>query len=49
VIAALAWSLAQPYLFVTSIFPIAAPWAGITLLVGALVLALSAVLPRRAS
>ena len=48
VIAALAWCLAQPYLFVTSIFPIAAPWAGITLLVGALVLALSALLPRRA-
>lgn len=48
VIALLAWSLAQPYLFVTSIFPNAAGWAGITLFLGAIVMGLSALLPRAA-
>jgi hypothetical protein len=46
IIAALAWSAAQPYLFVTSIFPTAAPWAGITFGLGATVMGLSALLPR---
>jgi CubicO group peptidase (beta-lactamase class C family) len=45
VIALLAWSLAQPYLFVTSVFPNAASWAGITLFLGATVMGLSALLP----
>jgi len=45
VIAALVWSAAQPYLFVTSIFPVAAPWAGIMLLIGAVVMILSAAFP----
>jgi len=46
VMAALAWSAAQPYLFATSIFPIAAKWAGVALLGGAVVMALSAGCPR---
>jgi CubicO group peptidase (beta-lactamase class C family) len=45
-IAVLAWSLAQPYLFVTSIFPNAAGWAGIALGLGAAVMGLSALMPR---
>lgn len=46
VIGALAWSAAQPYLFVSSIFPNAAGWAGITLVIGAAVLGLSVLFPR---
>jgi hypothetical protein len=45
IIIALAWSVLQPYLFVTSIFPRAAPWAGLVAFVWALVLLLSALLP----
>jgi CubicO group peptidase (beta-lactamase class C family) len=45
-IAVLTWSAAQPYLFVTSIFPADAPRAGLALLVLAILLILSAVFPR---
>jgi hypothetical protein len=49
VLAVLAWSVAQPYLFALSIFPTAAGWAGIALIVGALIMGLSALLPRSAT
>jgi CubicO group peptidase (beta-lactamase class C family) len=45
-IAALAWSLTRPYLFVSSIFPSSAGWAGIALLALALVLIVLALFPR---
>jgi CubicO group peptidase (beta-lactamase class C family) len=49
IIAALAWSIAQPYLMVTAIFPATAEWAGLALLGGAGVLLLSASVPRVAA
>jgi CubicO group peptidase (beta-lactamase class C family) len=45
-IAALAWSAAQPYLFVRSIFPATVVWAGIALLALAVTIVLSALFPR---
>lgn len=45
ILAALVWSVLQPYLFVASIFPRAAPWAGRIAFLWALVLLLSALLP----
>ena len=47
VMVALAWSAAQPYLMVSSIFPSTVGWAGGVLLAWAIVLALSALFPRR--
>jgi len=49
VVAALAWSAAQPYLMVVSIFPRAVGWAGGTLLVWAVIMVLSASFPRKRS
>jgi CubicO group peptidase (beta-lactamase class C family) len=46
VIAALAWSAAQPYLMVSSIFPSAAVWAGDSLLMLAIIMILLAMFPR---
>jgi CubicO group peptidase (beta-lactamase class C family) len=45
-IAAFAWSAAQPYLFVSSIFPGTAVCAGISLLVLAVIMNVSALFPR---
>jgi CubicO group peptidase (beta-lactamase class C family) len=47
VIAALAWSIAQPYLMVSSIFPSAVGWAGAALLAWAVAMVLSAACPPR--
>jgi len=44
--AVLVWATGQDYLFVTSVFPIASIWLGIVLGFAALVLALTALLPR---
>jgi CubicO group peptidase (beta-lactamase class C family) len=46
VISALAWAAAQPYLFVTSVFPGAAEWAGRALLLLAALTLLAALCPR---
>lgn len=46
-ILALIWSLNQEYLFLNSVFPIAAPWLGASIFFGALVLMLMALFPRR--
>ncbi len=46
VIAALAWSAAQPYLMVSSIFPGTAGWAGVSFFVLAVIAILSALIPR---
>jgi hypothetical protein len=46
VTAALAWSVAQPYLIVSAIFPATAHWAGLSLLGGAVLLVASALCPR---
>lgn len=46
VLAVLAWSAAQPYLMVTSIFPAAAPWGALALALLALLLVFSAACPR---
>jgi len=46
VIAALVWSVAQPYLFVSSIFPSAVRWAGLSLLCLAILMVLTALFPR---
>jgi hypothetical protein len=46
VMGALAWSVAQPYLMVSSIFPGAVGWAGAALLAWAVVMVLSAACPR---
>ena len=46
VIAALAWSAAQPYLMVSSIFPATAGWAGGSFFVLAVIAVLSALVPR---
>lgn len=45
-LAVLAWSAAQPYLFVSSIFPTTAGWAAVALFGMAVILLLSALLPR---
>lgn len=45
-IAALAWGAAQPYLMVSSIFPGTAGWAGVSFFVLAVIVVLSALLPR---
>jgi hypothetical protein len=42
----LAWRAAQPYLFVSSIFPTTAGWAAVALFGMAVILLLSALLPR---
>ena len=47
VMAALAWSAAQPYLMATSIFPSTVGWAGASFLVGAITMILSASFPRK--
>lgn len=49
IIAILVWSINQPYLFVSSVFPIAANWLGGSLLLVALVLMWSACFPIRNS
>ena len=49
IIAILVWSINQPYLFVSSVFPIAANWLGGSLLLVALVLLWSACFPLRSS
>jgi hypothetical protein len=46
VIAALAWSIAQPYLFVSSRFPGIVGWAGGSFFVLAVIMILSALFPR---
>lgn len=46
VMGALAWSVAQPYLMMSSIFPGAVGWAGAALLAWAVVMVLSAAYPR---
>ena len=46
IIAALVWSAAQPYLFVSSIFPGTIRWAGGSLLILAVIIILSACFPR---
>ncbi|MEC4684468.1 MAG: serine hydrolase domain-containing protein [Nitrospirota bacterium] len=46
VIAALTWSVAQPYLMVSSIFPGTAGWAGVSFFVLAVIMLLSALIPR---
>ncbi len=45
-VAALAWAAAQPYLFVTSILPSTAGWAGLALLALALLVIAAALFPR---
>jgi CubicO group peptidase (beta-lactamase class C family) len=47
ILAGLLWAVLQPYLFVLWIFPVMAPWAGLSLLGCGLVLIAAAVLPRR--
>jgi CubicO group peptidase (beta-lactamase class C family) len=47
IVAGLAWSTAQPYLMVSSIFPATVHWVGISLVGGAGVLILLALFPRR--
>ena len=47
VIAALAWSAAQSYLMVTSIFPGIAGWACVSFLILAVTVVISALFPRR--
>ncbi|HKL88313.1 MAG TPA: serine hydrolase domain-containing protein [Salinibacter sp.] len=47
VLAVLMWAAAQPYLTLTSVFPVAADWAGLALLIGSLVLVASALFPQR--
>jgi polyferredoxin len=47
VIAALAWSAAQPYLMVSSIFPGMVGWTGGVLLAWAIIMVLSASFPQR--
>jgi hypothetical protein len=47
VLAALGWAVAQPYLTLTSVFPVAADWAVRSLLVASVVLIASALFPRR--
>ncbi len=49
VMGALAWSVAQPYLMVVSIFPSTVGWAGGTFLAGAVIMVLSALFPRKRS
>ncbi|MDI6698287.1 MAG: serine hydrolase domain-containing protein [Candidatus Saccharicenans sp.] len=46
VMSALAWSAAQPYLFIMSVFPVASIWAGYSLLVLAMINVVSACCPR---
>lgn len=48
-IAAIAWSAAQPYLFVSSIFPGVAGYAGISFLALSLLLMISSLFPKRFS
>ena len=45
VTAALVWAVTRDYLFVTSVFPVAAPWLGVALAGAAVALALTALLP----
>jgi CubicO group peptidase (beta-lactamase class C family) len=45
-IAGLGWSIAQPYLFITSIFPGKAAWAGFSTFIFAILLILSTLFPR---
>jgi CubicO group peptidase (beta-lactamase class C family) len=47
VIGGLAWSLAQPYLFISSIFPDSAVWAGVTSFIFAILIIISAICPRK--
>lgn len=47
IVATLLWATSQDYLFVTSVFPLAAPWLGGALLAAAATLALTALAPRR--
>ena len=46
ILAVIGWSAAQPYLFVSSIFPVAAVWAGRVLATLAIALMVSALFPR---
>ncbi|NOZ37956.1 MAG: beta-lactamase family protein [Gammaproteobacteria bacterium] len=46
IMAALAWSASQSYLIVSSIFPVTVGWAGVSFFVLAIILILSALLPR---
>lgn len=46
ILAGLLWAILQPYLFVSWIFPVMTPWAGVALLGCGLVLIAAAVLPR---
>jgi hypothetical protein len=39
------WAAAQPYLTLTSVFPVAADWAALSLGIGAVVLIASALCP----
>ena len=47
VLVALGWAAAQPYLTLTSVFPVAADWAARSLLIASVVLVASALFPRR--
>ncbi len=47
ILALLFWAATQPYLFFSAVFPVATPWLGGALFLLAIVLLLSAALPRR--
>ena len=49
ILAGLLWAINQKYLFITSVFPIAATWLGITLIFFALIILLSAFIQEKQS